>query len=125
MFNLKLKHRELKKKTIKDPLCLDDVDSGNEWISELQNPEVEVYENLDANIALDDSFEVKEGELFQHTKKRKKKNKRYRKNPNDDDEEDFPHAMKESEEEEAKLNFMDNSLEDPNSSTSSSDNSDD
>ncbi|XP_047129494.1 uncharacterized protein LOC124809441 [Hydra vulgaris] len=30
MFNLKLKLSELKKKTIKDSLCLDDVDSGDE-----------------------------------------------------------------------------------------------
>ena len=56
MFNLKLKHKEVKKKTMDDPLCLEEVDSDDEWIAELQlcETEIDAYEELDATVALEE-----------------------------------------------------------------------
>jgi hypothetical protein len=76
MYNMKLKERDIRRKTVEDPLCLENIDSDDEWIIEKEDPVLpqDALEDswLDPAFNLDDIYVTPFDTSPSSTKKRKK-----------------------------------------------------
>lgn len=84
---MKLQRKQQKKATMQDTLQLDELDSDDEWIAELQfnDAELDAYQELDANVALEEDQTQLEDEIgAQGIKLRSRKSRQRHKKRKDD-----------------------------------------
>ena len=58
IYNMKLRERNMKRRATKDPICLDHIDSDDEWIVEKEDPVLPSDPNWLEDSWLDPNFDI-------------------------------------------------------------------